>query len=389
LVRVIGKNKWMLEAIAGGMILLAFAGLLANPKEISHAAREGIYLCLDVIIPTLFPFFVLSTMVIELGLAKYAGRVLERSMRPLFRLSGACSAAVVLGFLGGYPIGAATAISLYEKKLCSKTEAERLLAFCNNSGPAFILGAVGIGILGSSKAGWLLYLTHMAASVTVGMLFRFYKYKEKPWTVQPECDSKPIIFSEVFTDSVKTAFKSVFYICSFVIFFTVAVRLLFISGLLPAAASGIAMLFKAFGAEQKSVQDFLTGLIEITSGLWSLQDSPLAQLRGQMAMAAFMLGWAGFSVHCQVLSFIGQSGLSQRTYVSGKLLHGGISAAYTFLLFRYFGLEGQASQAIAEQVKTIARLNFWDTLSITLYTVLAIGIAATVFCRDCRRGARS
>ena len=72
-------------------------------------------------------------------------------------------------------MGARTAIALYEKGQCSKTEAERLLAFCNNSGPAFIFGVVGAGVFASGKIGLLLYLIHLLASLCVGVLFRFYK----------------------------------------------------------------------------------------------------------------------------------------------------------------------------------------------------------------------
>ncbi len=272
-------------------------------------------------------------------------------------------------------MGARCAISLYEKRQCSKAEAERLLAFCNNSGPAFILGAAGVGILGSTRAGWLLFLTHGAASVTVGLLFRFYKGKSGGASESrlplPE---RPASLSDAFTRSVKSSFASVFYISSFVIFFTAAVRLLYTSGILPAAANGLSVLLEPFGLTQDAAQNLLTGLIEITSGLFSLQGGAAAKLAGRMAMAAFMLGWAGLSVHCQVLSFIGQSGLSPRTYIAGKLLHGCISAVYAFLLTNFVGLEIPVTETIAEQMETIARLRFWDTLGATLTVTVAVAL---------------
>ena len=172
--RLLGR-QWVRDAILGLALLCATLGLMLYPQECMSAAKDGLTLCYNVIIPSLFPFFVLSSLVVELGLAGYVGRALERVMRPLFNVSGACASAFALGFIGGYPVGAKTAISLYEKGMCSRTEAERLLSFCNNSGPAFILGVVGAGVFGSSKVGLLLYLAHAAASVCVGILFRFYK----------------------------------------------------------------------------------------------------------------------------------------------------------------------------------------------------------------------
>ena len=99
--------------------------------------------------PLLFPFFVLSSLVVELGLSRYLGKLFQPVMAPLFRVNGACTSAVALGFVGGYPVGARTAIALYQSGQCSKTEAERLLAFCNNAGPALSLAWWAQGYLGA------------------------------------------------------------------------------------------------------------------------------------------------------------------------------------------------------------------------------------------------
>src|SRR5699024_8418272 len=146
-------------------LLVAIAALVSAPTQAVDGAKNGLDLCCNVIIPSLFPFFVLSSMAVDWGLAAYLGRLLGGVMRPLFRVSGSCAIAVVLGFIGGYPLGAKTAIELYRQGLCSKVETERLLAFCNNSGPAFILGVVGVGVFGSSAIGLLLYASHCLASL--------------------------------------------------------------------------------------------------------------------------------------------------------------------------------------------------------------------------------
>lgn len=101
-----------LDLALGAAIIISVAGLLFMPQLASQAARDGITLCLDIIVPSLFPFFVLSTLIVELGLAQYLGRALEGIMRPLFRLNGACSAAVVMGFVGGYPVGYISLVQL-------------------------------------------------------------------------------------------------------------------------------------------------------------------------------------------------------------------------------------------------------------------------------------
>ena len=345
-------------------LLCATLALMFWPQEAMEAAREGLKLCYNVILPSLFPFFVLSALVVDLGLAGYIGRALEGLMRPLFNVPGACASAFALGFVGGYPVGARTALSLYQKGMCTKTEAERLLAFCNNSGPAFILGVVGAGVFASSKVGLLLYLAHAAASVCVGFLFRFYKREGK----RRERRSSPTFEAEritvAFTGAIKNSFLSTLNICAFVVFFTVVIKLLFLSGLLPGLAGVLGALLSPLGFSTRWAERLLTGFIELTSGVWTLTGD--GSTSGKLSMAAFLLGWAGLSVHCQVLSFIGGSGLSVRTYIGGKLLHGGLSALFIGLLLRFFPLEEPVAAYFAEQVEGIAGVDFSSALTISL-----------------------
>lgn len=346
-------------------LLLAGLGLVLAPGEAMEGARTGLELCFNVIIPSLFPFFVLSALVVELGLASWLGRVLEPVMRPLFRVNGACASAVALGFVGGYPVGARTALSLYEKGLCSKTEAERLLSFCNNSGPAFILGVVGAGVFGDGRVGLVLYLVHTLASLLVGLLFRFYGGREAGGRAKRD-SGQPIAavrLSTAFTGSVARSFQSALSICAFVTFFSVAIQLLTYYGVFSALASGLGALFAPLGLTREWAMRLLTGLVEISSGVWSLAGT--GALAGRASMAAFMLGWAGLSVHCQVLSFLADSGLTTRTYIAGKLLHGAISAALMGVLTRLYPLEQPVAGYLAEQVEAISALDFTSVLAVS------------------------
>ena len=207
------------DLILGIGLLCGAAALILHPQEAIAAMSSGLSLCGNVIVPALFPFLVLSSLVVELGMSRYLGRLLEPVMAPLFRVNGSCATALALGFLGGYPVGAQTAIRLYQSGQCSQTEAERLLSFCNNCGPAFVLGVVGAGIFGSSKAGILLYLAHIAASLLVGLLFRWYRPHEK--SLRTSCqraDIQAVSLAHAFTKSITGALQSILNICSFILF---------------------------------------------------------------------------------------------------------------------------------------------------------------------------
>ena len=361
------KKQGAKDGLWGTVLLCCALALTCWPKETSAAVREGLGLCYNVIIPSLFPFFILTSLVISLGLAGYLGRLLEPVMRPLFRLGGSCAAPLALGFVGGYPVGARAALTLYESGQCTKTECERLLAFCNNSGPAFILGVVGAGVFADNRVGVLLCLTHALASVGVGLVFRFYHFREDAGRGRVSLPISAQRFSTAFTGAVKGALTSTLSICAFVVCFTVLIRLCFLSGILPALARFLGKALAPLGFSEAWAQRLLTGLLELSSGVWSLVGE--GTLQGKAAMAAFLLGWAGVSVHCQVLSFLGESGLSTRTYIGGKLLHGVFSALLTALLFQVFPMKAQVSSYLAAQITDIAATDFYTAL--TFSTVAA------------------
>ena len=377
------------DALAALALLIATAGLVAAPTQAIAGAKDGLALCFNVIVPSLFPFFVLSSLVVDLGLAAWLGRAMEGLMRPLFRVSGSCASAVALGFIGGYPVGARTALQLYEQGLCSKPEAERLLAFCNNSGPAFILGVVGAGIFGDSRVGLLLYLTHALASLVVGLLFRFYGGREQ----KPELISRPkpirtVTLPAAFTGAVSRALQSTLNICAFVVFFAVVLRLLSAFGVLSALAG----LLSLAGLEAEWANRLVAGLLELSSGVASLQGG--AGLTGRVSLAAFMLGWAGLSVHCQVLSFLVDSGLSARVYLAGKLCHGLIAAGLTYALTRLFPLSAPVADYLVEQTESIAALDFSTALAVSTLAALAgwlilAGLCGALLRKSCGKSPRS
>ena len=359
--RIWAKARYR-DLILGIALLGGAAALVLWPELTMEAMRDGIRLCGNVILPSLFPFFVLSSLVVELGMSRYLGKLLEPIMVPLFRVSGSCAAALALGFIGGYPVGARTAIQLYENGQCSRTEAERLLAFCNNSGPAFILGVVGAGVFGSGRLGLLLCLTHLLASLAVGVLFRFYRPGDRPRAKGRAPHFQTASFPAAFTRSVTGALQSTLHICAFILFFTVLLRVLARAGTLDLLSRLLCALLSPLGLTRSWAERLLTGLLEVSSGVTSLTGGSLS---GRLSMAAFMLGWAGVSVHCQVLAFLGDSGLSMRTYVAGKLLHGGLSALLTAALVRLLPLELPVSLYLAQQTETIAQLDFQRALTIS------------------------
>ena len=197
----------------------------------------------------------------------------------------------------------------------------------------------------------------------MGLLFRFYRPGEGPRRGRLQgAQFQTASFPAAFTHSVTGALSSTLNICAFVLFFTVTIRMFSLTGVLTGLARLLSLLFGPLGFDQSWARRLLTGVLEVSSGVSSLTDGSLS---GRLSMAAFMLGWAGLSVHCQVLAFLGDSGLSMRTYLVGKLLHGGLSAALLRLLVPLLPLEAPVSAYLAEQTETLAALDFQQALTIS------------------------
>ena len=140
-------RKQCLTLLEGLILFLMGASLFLYPTQSAQGARVGVNLCLELLIPSLFPFFVLSSLFIATGFVQICSKPTEGMMRRVFGVSGPGAAAFCLGLIGGYPAGARAVAQLVEQSVCSQKEARRLSLFCNNCGPAFFLGAVGIGVL--------------------------------------------------------------------------------------------------------------------------------------------------------------------------------------------------------------------------------------------------
>ena len=212
----------------------------------------------------------------------------------------------------------------------------------------------------------MLYLTHALASLVVGLLFRFYGGSEKKRT--PRSHPKPIqtvTIPTAFTGAVSRSLQSTLNICAFVLFFAVVLQLLSAYGVFAALARLLALA----GFQPEWAQRLVAGLLELSSGVSSLRGT--TQLAGRVSMAAFMLGWAGLSVHCQVLSFLVDSGLSAKTYLAGKLCHGLVAAGLTWCLTRLFPLSAPVADYLADQAESIAALDFSTALAASSLAALA------------------
>ncbi len=298
-------TKYLLWVFVLGTVAL----LVANAQKAIDYSRDALNLCFEMIVPTLFPFFICSGLLIYSGFCEVMARAFRFCMYPLFKVAPAGSSAFVLGIVSGYPLGAVTAGELYANNYLSKSEAERLLSFCSNSGPLFILGSVGMAVYSNMRLGAAMYVTHILAAVTVGVLFRFYgrNRHSSPPTVMTTPERG---MGEIFDIALQNGIRSILTVCGAVLFFSVASRLLL--GILPLGGTADAVV--------SGLMEFVTGTVKIAA-----LDMALSK---KLILTAAIVGFAGVSVHAQVMAVIARYNLSLFPYIAGKALHGVIAAAY-------------------------------------------------------------
>ncbi|GAX89758.1 sporulation integral membrane protein YlbJ [Effusibacillus lacus] len=334
------------------IVVFLTLSLVLYPKEGFEAGIAGLKLFWDVVFPSLLPFFILSEIMLGVGVVHALGILLEPLMRPLFSVPGVGAFALSMGLAAGYPMDAVITAKFRKSKMCSRVEGERLLAFTNTADPYFLLGAVAVGMFRNAGIGMLLLIAHYIGAFLVGILFKLYGRgtQEKAEAAPPvirgnlftrayqellrarQEDGRPI--SQLLGDAVNDSIKTLLMICGFIIFFAVIIKVLTLSGIIPLLALPVMALFKLIGIDVSLVQPFLAGIFEIDIGAAqaAATDAVLIQ---QLIVVSFIVAWSGLSVHAQIASVLTGTDIRFSPYLVARVLHGIFAAIATVVLYNW------------------------------------------------------
>lgn len=313
------------------------------------AAKNGLILWATAVVPSLFPFFVATEMLSYTNVVPCLGKWLTPIMRPLFGVPGEAAFAFIMGLISGYPVGAKIVSNFMEQEICTKEEAERMLAFTNNSGPLFIIGTVGITLFGNTTIGILLLVTHILACISVGIILNICTRRKRKNEFKPSysfASSHPIknqnttapsfsSLGEILGSSIKNATSTILLIGGFVVLFSVVISILNQSHLLDSLSNICSPIFTTFKAPSEFCKPLLSGIVELTNGVSLIVGIPTKNISISIIFSAFLLGFGGFSVLLQVFSIVSKNGLSIKKYAYGKLLQGFLAALYTSLAIQF------------------------------------------------------
>jgi sporulation integral membrane protein YlbJ len=299
--------------------------MLRWPQALANGVSRGLSVCSAVIIPTLYPFMILAGILTDSPLCTRPNKFMGAITQRLFCLPACCGTAILLSFVGGYPAGAIAIGQLREKGHITANQAQRMTLFCVNGGPGFIVSTVGAGLLGSTRAGWLLFSAHAITSFGMGILLgrqkRIQNVEERPAAVN---SPRP------FARTVQDTCGALLTMCGFVVLATAGLSVWEASGL-PAVLQSITHVpATTWSTAAATLTEVSCGCIAIVGG-------------GTLApfWLCLCLGWGGLSVQGQLAIALKGGGerILTKTFWLGRLLHGGISGLIATLLFYYIPVD--------------------------------------------------
>lgn len=292
------KKKQLYGPLAAACAMVV---LIIDGKTALNGAADGIALCLQSLIPSLFPFFILSTILTS-TLAGQSIRFLQ-PVAKLCRIPPACASLIAVGFLGGYPVGAQNVAMMHRKGFLSPQQASRMIVFCNNAGPSFLFGILG-SMFSDPRIPWILWIIHIVSALLVGI-------------VLPGDDDEHISILTTrkvsLPGALESALKTMALVCGWVVISKMVLAFLrrWFLWLLP-----------------NWMQILISGMLELSNGCILLKNIPNEGLRFIMAAAFLALG--GICVTLQTASVT--EGISMDLYFPGKLLQCCFSIAACSLL---------------------------------------------------------
>ncbi|MDR3178731.1 MAG: hypothetical protein LBT82_01570 [Oscillospiraceae bacterium] len=301
-----------------------FFGLLFWNVETANGIKTGLAFCCEILIPSIFPFMMLSIFMVKSGLSYEISKIIDPFVKALFALPGSTGITILIGLLGGYPTGARSIRSLVEKKEISHEQAQRMLYFTVGAGPAFTITVVGCGLLKSYQIGLILFASQIIASLLIGITLGINN--KKTLKNINSTNNQPLAKTNVcnaFIESCSDATDGMITMCSLVVLFCA------VSAIIKSTQieNLIIIFLTSFGLSNNISKSILPILLEIVSGL-----KECVNLQIPLELISFALGWAGLCVHFQIWESMRNIKFSKLKFIFSRLIHGILSAVICYLI---------------------------------------------------------
>lgn len=292
------------------VLCLAITGFAAVfiifPERYVACCFEGFVLWAECVLPSLFPFIVISLIFIKTGLADKASLPLKKATRVL-NLPQSAAVCFILSICSGYPAGSRLVAEFYEGGALTQADCDKLAPLCSTSGPLFIIGSVGFKMFGDKLLGLKIFVAH-ALAVTVFSLI-YCRFCKKTQHVSPKSVKSN---GNILYDAFYSAVISVAVAGGFIAFFYVVAQAMQDFYILSPLKNLLGLFMDEGAANAVSL-----GIAEVTTGCKFLAQSN-SQIKG--ALAGFLITFGGISILMQQLSYLTKAGIKPAKFVLIKFL---------------------------------------------------------------------
>ena len=262
------------------------------------------------VLPSVLPFIFLTKVLSQLGTVEKFSNIFSKPCEKLFKTPAVSSYVFLMSIISGYPVGAKMTADLYEAGKISKRDAFKMTSFCSTSGPMFIIGAVGIGMLKNVTFGYIIMISHIIGALLNGLLYRKINVKEDKTPLQNKAAKNSADLPSIVLDSALSIISVGTIIA---IFFVIITSLSPIFNLLPSPLASI-----------------LEGLIEITKGCIDISSS--INSIWSVAACTFVISFGGISTILQSITMLNKLNMPIKLFVLQKITHAILATIVSVIL---------------------------------------------------------
>ncbi len=295
------------------LLLLLFLLLLCYPQQVTRFVQKGLSLSVSTLIPSLFPFLVLSRILVGLGFAQMLPRPLLRPVARLLGLSPGGCCALLLGWLCGFPAGASFVSAAVGKGEMTACEGERLLLLSSIPSMGFLFSAVGSGIWRDPAFGRALWVLFLLSALLTDRIF--YRKGTRDQMEAPTVPRLSPVSPRLLTDAMADGVLNMLVICGYVVFFTVL--------------SGMGGMLLERLSLPAICRVLLACILELSGGVKAAGEWDSGM--GGRLLTAFAVAWSGLSVHCQAMAVAAPCPGRAGKYLLAKAAQGGFSLLLCWL----------------------------------------------------------
>lgn len=325
-------------------------GVLAMPKVSVDGAKNGLIYSFGVLIPSLFPFMFLSNFAVEYGISGKVGRVLAPFTEKVLYLPSEAGVTVLLSLIGGFPVGAIGINALFRQGRISEKQAQRMLCFCVNSGPAFLISVVGAELYDSELIGIILLTAQILSSLIIGIILGLFARKKEPLQRSVANAHSKIEFAPAFIMSAKNACTATINLCALVVLFS-------------SFSSIFLTAFKIDGSSLVGIT--IKSILEVTDACNCISDSHLP-----IYLTSLAVGWSGICVHFQIFAAVEDLKINKPIFMLARISGGILSALLTFAATLLVSIDGEVFSNFVKSEPTLTSSSFYGSLALFISSIL-------------------